>query len=53
MASFFNLCQAQKAEEVLHDQFEEVTQSCDQQIKSLQAYVNVLEHKNDELYDKI
>ena len=48
-----NLCEAQKAEEVLHDQFEEVTQSCDQQIKSLQAYVDVLEHKNDELYDKI
>ena len=38
---------------MLHDQFEDVTRSCDQKIQSLQAYVNVLEHKNDELYDKI
>ena len=48
-----NPCEVEKAEEVLHDQFEDVTRSCDQQIQSLQAYVNVLEHKNDELYDKI
>ena len=38
---------------MLHDQLEDVTRNCDQHIKSLQAYVNVLEHKNDELYDKI
>ena len=40
----------EKAEKVLHDQFEDITWSCDQQIKSLQSLC--LEHKNDELYEK-
>ena len=30
-----------------------MSQSQEQQIKSLQAYIDVLEHKNDELHDKI
>ena len=46
-------CEAEKAEEILRDQFQEVSQSQEQQIKSLQAYNDVLEHKNDELHDKI